>query len=294
MEKEIIATGKTVDEAYNMALEQLGETGDVQFEILETPKKGFLGLGKSSPAKVRVWVNLSKFDQAKGFIKDVLDCMGLEGVRIDAKQDPQGACFSLEGEQMGAVIGRRGETLDAFQYITSLVVNRDEGEFLRITIDSGDYRDKREKTLVALAKRMAQNVIKTGKSATLEPMNPYERRVIHATVSTVAGVTSTSVGDEPNRRVVINPAAAARTPFKTGYQRDDRPPRRFDGDRNEQNRGDRGDRPFNKDRGRGGRPGGGGGRRDVRPANKPQDPATLRKEPPAEASDKPLYSKIDI
>ena len=112
--------------------------------------------------------------------------------------------LQLSGEQIGGVIGRRGETLDAIQYLASLVANRGEGEYIRLSIDSGNYREKRARTLEALARKLANQAVRTGRSITLEPMNPYERRIIHGAVSTVKGATSSSTGVEPNRRVVIS------------------------------------------------------------------------------------------
>ena len=110
----------------------------------------------------------------------------------------------LEGQKLGQLIGRRGETLDAIQYLASLVANRGEGEYIRLSIDSGNYREKRARTLEALARKLANQAVRTGRSITLEPMNPYERRIIHGAVSTVKGATSSSTGVEPNRRVVIS------------------------------------------------------------------------------------------
>lgn len=149
--------------------------------------------------------------------------MGLGATQITVKEEKDSATFTLEGEGLGVIIGRRGETLDAFQYLAGLVANKMEGDYFRITIDSGKYREKREKTLESLAVRLAQQAVKTGRTSTLEPMNPYERRVIHAAVQNVAGATSSSVGEEPNRRVVIsstNPGAKrVRLARRQGRQR---------------------------------------------------------------------------
>lgn len=120
--------------------------------------------------------------------------------------------MTLTGDGLGVLIGRRGETLDALQYLSGLVANRMEGEYFRITIDSGNYREKRERTLELLAKKLSSQVLKNGRSMTLEPMNPYERRIIHATVQNIDGVSSSSIGEEPNRRVVIS-SANSRRPF---------------------------------------------------------------------------------
>lgn len=154
----------------------------------------------------------------------------------------------LEGQKLGALIGRRGETLDAIQYLASLVANRGEGEYIRLSIDSGNYREKRARTLEALARKLANQAVRTGRSITLEPMNPYERRIIHGAVSSVKGATSSSTGVEPNRRVVIS-STVPPTGGKEGSR--------------EGGRGGRNGRSGNR-RGNGGR--GNGGERRSRPA----------------------------
>ena len=137
------------------------------------------------------------------YLATVLEKLGCDNVQITVAEIEGGAQFTLTGEGLGVVIGHRGETLDALQYLTMLVANRGEGEYQRITLNIGDYREKRERTLRSLARRMANQALKQGRNMTLEPMNPYERRIIHTAVQDVKGVTSWSVGDEPNRRVVI-------------------------------------------------------------------------------------------
>lgn len=204
MIKEQIETGKTVDLALEEACKKLGiSKEDAQYEILEMPKKGFLGFG-ATPAKVRVYIEYTKSGRAVEYLHQVMEAMGFPDVSIEVKEEENGAVLTLSGEGLGVIIGRRGETLDALQYLAGLVANKMEGEYYRITLDSGNYREKREKTLEALAKKLALNAVKTGKSSTLEPMNPYERRIIHAAVQQVQGATSTSIGDEPNRRIVIS------------------------------------------------------------------------------------------
>ena len=212
MTKEIIETGKTVEEAIESGCEKLGLPREkVEFEILEMPKKGLLGL-KTYPAKVRVYVQTGRDEEAAEYLSGILTAMGAKDFTIQPKLEGESLTLLLEGEDLGFVIGRRGETLDALQYITSLVINRLEGDYLRVTIDSGNFREKREKTLENLARRLCRNVSKSGRSVTLEPMNPYERRIIHATVSTIEGVTSSSIGEEPNRRVVISSTVPRKNP----------------------------------------------------------------------------------
>lgn len=142
------------------------------------------------------------------YVSDILEAMGVQGALVRAKETPESIELYLEGSGLGVIIGRRGETLDAVQYLTSLVANRVDGDYVRISIDSGDYRQKRTETLEHLAQKLARNAVKTGRSTRLEPMNPYERRIIHAAVSKVEGATSSSIGEEPNRRVVISAKGA--------------------------------------------------------------------------------------
>ena len=141
---------------------------------------------------------------AADYLQSVLSAMDIQA-EITAAFPENGVILRLAGEGLGVIIGRRGETLDALQYLCGLVANRQEGDYLRVTIDSGNYRQKRERTLEQLAKKLSGNVVRFGRPATLEPMNPYERRIIHSTVSKLEGVTSASIGEEPNRRVVISP-----------------------------------------------------------------------------------------
>lgn len=141
---------------------------------------------------------------AAEYIDSVLREIGVQA-DITVANTEGGIIVRLSGDGLGVVIGRRGETLDALQYLSSLVANRADGDYLRVTIDSGNYREKRERTLQQLARKISQSAVRFGRASTLEPMNPYERRIIHATVSEIEGVTSSSIGEEPNRRVVITP-----------------------------------------------------------------------------------------
>ena len=204
MKREVVATGKTVEDAINKACEELGaQREDVEIDILELPTKRLLGLLGAQDAKVKVSVEESNDDIAETYLKTILDKMNLSDVEIEKAENENGIIFDLKGEDPGLIIGHRGETLDALQYLVSLVANRDAKEYKRITLDTGDYRKKREVTLTSLARRIAQNAVRSHRSTTLEPMNPYERRIIHTAVQEVAGATSWSVGIDPNRRVVI-------------------------------------------------------------------------------------------
>ena len=243
MLKEVTATGRTVDEAIDQGCKDLGiDRADAKFEILTLPKKGFLGL-KNTPAKVRVYQEMSKGDIALQYITSILREMGVTDFQSSVRVEEDTAYITLTGENMGIIIGRRGETLDAIQHLASLAANRGGGDYLRITIDSGNYRENREKTLQALARRRALSAVKTGRSVTLEPMNPYERRIIHAAVAKVEGATSTSIGEEPNRRVVISS-----TVKKSGGNRGGKK----DGDR--RRNGGRGSKYNNSNRREGNRP----------------------------------------
>jgi spoIIIJ-associated protein len=190
-----------------------------------------------------------KETQTMDYIQSVLKELGLTAT-LTLEREEGGMRININGDGLGSIIGRRGETLDALQYLASLVSNRRDGDYLRVTVDCGNYRGKRKETLEVLAKKLASQVLKTNVSKTLEPMNPFERRVIHATVSKIEGVTSSSVGEEPNRRVVITtPAARRPSPSRSG---DRRPPRSYDGPRehtSHSNRDDAGhDAPRDHDR----------------------------------------------
>jgi spoIIIJ-associated protein len=205
LKRQAVASGKTVEEAINSACESLGvKREDVEFEILDMPSKKLLGLIGGSDAKVKISIEETIEQRAKIFLKKILDNMGLSSVLIESRETLQGIYFDVTGgEAVGIIIGHRGETLDALQYLVSLVANKGEADFKRIIIDTGSYREKRETTLTSLAKRIALSVVKTRKSQTLEPMNPYERRIIHTAVQEISGAESWSVGEEPNRKVVI-------------------------------------------------------------------------------------------
>ena len=142
---------------------------------------------------------------AKEFLENLIREMGLEG-EVKVAVNETSVYADIDGKDTGTIIGKRGQTLDSIQYLTSLVVNKGEDEYIRVVVDAENYRAKREETLEKLAYRLAEKCIKTGRSVRLEPMNPYERKVIHTTLQTVPSVVTRSEGNEPNRRVVIQPA----------------------------------------------------------------------------------------
>ena len=206
MTKFIEVTGKTEDEAIASALQQLGLGRDeVSVEILERAKSGFLGLG-ASPAKLRVSYEVadSQRDKVERYLRGLLDYMGVEADIEITERDNGGLTANLSGNGMGAVIGRRGETLDAIQHLVNYSVNRGNDKRMHISVDAENYRSKREESLVHLAEKMAAKAVKYKRSMALEPMNSYERHVIHTALQNYEGVSTSSTGTEPNRRVVVS------------------------------------------------------------------------------------------
>jgi len=203
MVRTIEGTGKTTEDAIKAAVAALGVSRDeVTVEELQKPKSGFFGIG-SVEAKVRVTYTLKPAERAVAFLTGILERMGVEA-NVDSSVAEDGSiALNISGENMGVVIGRRGDTLDALQYITSIAVNRDEDQHIKVTLDTENYRKKREESLENLANKVASRVLKYKKNVTLEPMSSYERRVIHATLQNVRGITTYSTGSEPNRRVVV-------------------------------------------------------------------------------------------
>ena len=194
--------GKTVEDATNAALGELNaKIEDVEVEVLEEGSKGFLGMG-SKDAKVRVTLKCTPVSKAVDFLTQLFDVWGIE-VKINTELEGDVLKINLEGDDMGVVIGKRGETLDALQHLTSLNVNTGNGDFVKVSIDTEGYREKRVKTLENLAAKLASKVAKTKHNVTLEPMNSYERRIIHASLQDNEYVTTYSVGQSPNRKVVI-------------------------------------------------------------------------------------------
>ena len=306
------STGKTVDEAFAKACALLGvqaEDENVSREVLEYPQKtGFLGL-KTTPAKVRVSVELpdapaavpakpvevvaeqpvetaapvqetapvaeevpaavaepaapaeaaeeaeevevpivieenAKVKAAVDYLREVITLMGVENVTFSAVQKGEATIIRLDGEKLGALIGRRGETMESLSYLASLVANRLEGDYIKLGLDVAGYRDKRESDLTALAQRIGAKVRKTGRSFAMEPMNPYERRIIHSAIGKMEGVRSESKGEGRDRRVVIySTAPDAQTDNTYGERRPRGNGRRNGGNRNGGYRGNRnGDR----------------------------------------------------
>ncbi|MBQ1586844.1 MAG: protein jag [Ruminococcus sp.] len=228
MIKEAICEGSDVQDALKKAKAQLGldETAEYEFEIIQTEEKKKFGLFGGRPAKVRVFIKDTPDERAEKFLRDVLDKMTLQSVEIEKSTDENAVEFNLSGEEVGFVIGRRGETLDALQYLTSLVANHGEDPYIKVTVNTGNYREKREKTLEILGRKLAFKAIKTGKKTSLEPMNPYERRIIHTAVQKVNGAISWSEGENAARHVVIGPDPKVKQNRRGGYQNNRRGGRR--------------------------------------------------------------------
>lgn len=218
MNREAIATGATVEEARETACEMLGvQTYDdnVDFEIIEMQSKKILGIFGGHPAKVRVFVKTTPAQAAADYLKSIINAMGLENIEMSVEEKEKNVInIDITGEDVGSVIGRRGETLDALQYLTCLVANHVDNSYCRVTINTGDYREKREKTLEILGRKLAIKAAKTGKKSSLEPMNPYERRIIHTAVQKINGAISWSEGENINRHVVIGPDPKSKGNYK--------------------------------------------------------------------------------
>jgi spoIIIJ-associated protein len=223
--KEAICTAPTIEEATSAAIEKLNapDNADITVEIMQEPVKKTFGLFGGSPAKVRVYYQQSEFAKAEDYIRTILEGIGIQDAEIET--DVKGEDVRIEikcGNDYGAIIGRRGETLDAIQYLTRLIINKGSEDYKRVSINVGNYREKREQTLKELAKRTASKVKKYGRSLSLDPMNPYERRIIHTTIQAIEGVTSHSVGNESNRKVIVTPADGYKS-SSGGNNRDERP-----------------------------------------------------------------------
>ena len=230
MKKDIIVTAKTVEEAALEGASKLGVAReDVEIEVLEEPKKGFFGMG-AVPAKVKITYILKPLEAARNFIETLMADLEIQA-EIQIHDDGNGeSLITLEGESASILIGHHGDTLEAFQYLVNLAANKkddEERQYTRITVNIENYREKREETLRKLASKMAAKVKKSGRNIALEPMNAYERRIIHAEIQKIEGVSTNSVGSEGNRRVIIFPEGA----IKPTEARPERKPNQKRGDR---------------------------------------------------------------
>lgn len=199
---QIEKTGKTVAEAVSDALSALGITQEeAEITVLEEPAKGFLGIG-SKPARVLVVEKYNPVKVAKNFLREISQSMKID-FTTDITFDGKLMNIELIGTDMGVMIGKRGQTLDSLQYLVNLVINKGNSSYISITLDAEDYRARRKESLELLARNLAKKVKQTRRSVMLEPMNPYERRIIHSCLQNDKAVTTHSEGEEPFRNVVI-------------------------------------------------------------------------------------------
>ncbi len=207
MKREVIVYGKTVEDAIKNGLRKLGvEAEQATYEVLENAKKGFLGFGET-PAKVKVVCEANAEMKAVDFVTTLVTNLGIDATVQTEKINNKDTRIVISGEAAGMLIGHHGETLDALQYLANLTANRgdDDKNYSKVTVDIENYRAKREETLRTLARRLASRVRKNNRSITLEPMNPYERRIVHSEVQNIEGVSTYSVGSDDNRKIVICP-----------------------------------------------------------------------------------------
>ena len=201
--KETIVYGKTIALALKRGAEELDiDEAKAEYEVLEEPKKGFFGVG-ASDAKLRVFYQPSPAEIAADFVQDLLMNMQFEANVSIESADEEGAAIAVSGEGLGLLIGRHGDVLDAVQHLAGLAANHGRSGYYRITVDIENYRAKRAETLRQLARRMAEKTLKYRRNNTLEPMNAYERRIIHTEVQSIEGVTTYSIGSDADRRIVI-------------------------------------------------------------------------------------------
>ncbi|MBQ1331594.1 MAG: protein jag [Lachnospiraceae bacterium] len=198
-------TGKTVEEAVTAALVEFQVTGDrLEYEVIEKETKGLFGLGqKDAVIRARKAVEDVE-DIARKFLEDVLDAMNVQAdLDVFVDEEDKSIEIEIEGDDMGLLIGKRGQTLDSLQYLCSLAVNKKTDDYYRVRLDTENYRYRREVTLKKLAKSIAAKVRRTRRSVSLEPMSPYERRIIHSTLQDDLYVTTRSDGEEPYRHVIV-------------------------------------------------------------------------------------------
>ena len=208
MKKEVVISAKSVEEAVAKAVEELGAPSveDIEYEIIEEAKKGFLGIG-AIEAKITASYTLGREYEALDFIKKLISDMNIDAEIEMTDGDNGEKRISINGESAAMLIGHHGETLDSLQYLANLAANKrvngKKEEYVKITVDVEGYRAKREERLRDLARKIAAKVLKYKKSVMLEPMNPYERRIIHSEIQNIEGVSTNSIGSENNRKIVI-------------------------------------------------------------------------------------------
>ena len=197
--------GKTVDDAITNALIQLETTSDkIEYEVIERGSNGFLGLIGKQDAVIKVRKKSNLLDDTYEFLDKMFSAMNMEVTsKIDYNEENRTMNIDFSGDEMGILIGKRGQTLDSLQYLISLVVNKESDSYIKVKVDTEDYRERRKQTLENLAKNLSYKVKRTRRPVTLEPMNPYERRIIHSALQNGRYVETHSEGEEPYRKVVI-------------------------------------------------------------------------------------------
>lgn len=197
-------TGKTIEDAVEIALVELKVPADrIQYDIIEAPSKGLFGFIGNKLARIRVKVKKTDpVEVAQEFLNNVFKAMHVE-VMIEKSDTPEGVTLNIRGEDLGVLIGKHGQTLDALQYLTNLAANHEAEERVRIILDVEDYRKRRTETLTRLALRLADKVKRQGERVVLEPMSPHERKIIHMALQDEGTISTFSEGEEPYRKVVI-------------------------------------------------------------------------------------------
>ena len=200
----IQVTGKTVEDAITESLIKFGTTSDsIEYEVIENGSSGFLGIG-SKPAVIKVRKKSSTEDVIRNFLSDIFKAMDMEvEIIMEKNEESKVIEVELKGDDMGVLIGKRGQTLDSLQYLTNLAANKVSNEYVKVKLDTEDYRKRRKETLENLAKNIAYKVKRSKRSVSLEPMNPFERRIIHSALQNDKYVSTHSEGEEPYRHVVV-------------------------------------------------------------------------------------------
>lgn len=203
--REVTASGQTVDEAIHSALEQLNlPQEEVEIEVIDEGKKGFLGIFGASRAVIKAREVRDNIEETQNFIKDMTKNMGVEA-ELETIIEDKHVTFNLSGEKIAILIGKRGQTLNAIQYLVQLVVNKDGKQFYSVTVDAEGYRNRRKETLESLALKMADKSKRMNRKVALEPMPAFERKIIHSVLQNKSDVKTYSDGIEPHRHIVIKP-----------------------------------------------------------------------------------------
>ncbi|MCI6676500.1 MAG: protein jag [Clostridiales bacterium] len=198
-------SAKTVEDAITQASVALGVTSDkLEYEVLEKGSSGLLGIFGVKPAVIKARKKVTIFDEGREFLEKVFDKMNMKvAIDMDYNEEERSVSINLTGDDMGVLIGKRGQTLDSLQHLVSLVMNKHSEEYIRVKLDTESYRERRKETLENLAKNIAYKVKRTRRPVSLEPMNPYERRIIHAALQDDRYVVTKSEGEDPFRHVVV-------------------------------------------------------------------------------------------